>query len=78
MSTYLLEFIYIACSQCPLSPPLSLYAPFNPGIEWGLSRTPLTGVMVGHGSLEGVGGVITSEVCHLKADISVIPEMQLF
>ena len=31
-----------------------------------------------HGSLEGVGGVITSEVCHLKADISVIPEMQLF
>ena len=31
-----------------------------------------------HGSLEGVGGVITSEACHLKADISVIPEMQLF
>ena len=31
-----------------------------------------------HGSLEGVGGVITSEVCHLKVDISVIPEMQLF
>ena len=31
-----------------------------------------------HGSLEGIGGVITSEVCHLKAVISVIPEMQLF
>ena len=31
-----------------------------------------------HGSLEGVGGVLISEVCHLKADTLVITETQLF
>ena len=31
-----------------------------------------------HGSLEGVGDVITSEVCHSKADVSVITETQVF
>ena len=30
------------------------------------------------GSLEGVGSVLTSDVCHLKADILVITETQLF
>ena len=30
------------------------------------------------GSLEGVGGALTSEVCHSKADISVITGTQLF
>ena len=30
-----------------------------------------------HGSLEGVGGVIGSEICHSKAVISVIPETHL-
>ena len=32
----------------PLS--LSLDAPLNPGIEWGLSQTPLTGVRVRGGT----------------------------
>ena len=27
-----------------------------------------------HGSLEGVGGLKTSEVCHSKADVLAIPE----
>ena len=31
-----------------------------------------------HGSLEGVGDVITSEACQSKADITVITETQLF
>ena len=31
-----------------------------------------------HGSLEGIGDIITSEVCRSKADISVIAETQLF
>ena len=30
-----------------------------------------------HGSLEGIGSVLTSEVCHSKADISET-ELQLF
>ena len=34
--------------------------------------------MAPHGSLEVVGDVITSEVCHSKANISVITETQLF
>ena len=35
-------------------------------------------LLVAHGSLEGVGDVITSEECHSKAEISVITETQLF
>ena len=33
---------------------------------------------LGHGSLEGVGDVLTSEVYHSKADILVITETRLF
>ena len=35
-------------------------------------------ILIEHSSLEGVGGVIRSEVRHLKADISLIPETQRF
>ena len=35
-------------------------------------------ILIGHGSLEGVGGLKTNEAYHSKADALLIPEMLIF
>ena len=52
--------------------------PFLPFFVAPRSAISCSSFTVIHGSLEGVGGVLTSELCHSKADILVITKTQLF